>query len=96
VFFFSFFFFPFFFSSFFFFSFFLLISQSKYWAPNNTLSAVPPQCEGKDKCPLGIEHPPNGFEEMSLGCSKCALEASGMALEDFECEDELDDADDYY
>eukprot|EP00026_Physarum_polycephalum_P005194 Phypoly_transcript_05224.p1 GENE.Phypoly_transcript_05224~~Phypoly_transcript_05224.p1 ORF type:complete len:588 (+),score=70.15 Phypoly_transcript_05224:60-1766(+) len=66
----------------------------KYWAPNNVLSSVPPQCEGKDKCPLGIEHPPNGFEEMSLGCSKCALEASGMALEDFECEDELDD--DFY
>ncbi len=29
-----------------------------------------PQCDGPDKCPLGIEHKPNG-EEFSLGCSLC-------------------------
>ncbi|ETO26415.1 hypothetical protein RFI_10722, partial [Reticulomyxa filosa] len=29
-----------------------------------------PQCEGPDKCPLGLEHPANG-EEFSLGCSLC-------------------------
>ena len=28
------------------------------------------QCPGPDKCPLGIEHPPNG-EEFSIGCSLC-------------------------
>jgi len=29
-----------------------------------------PQCPGPEKCPLGIEHPPNG-EEFSIGCSLC-------------------------
>jgi len=28
------------------------------------------QCPGPEKCPLGIEHPPNG-EEFSIGCSLC-------------------------
>lgn len=31
-----------------------------------------PQCPGKDKCPLGIEHPPNG-EEFCLGCGLCRI-----------------------
>jgi len=30
-----------------------------------------PKCPGKDKCPLGIEHPPNGTAEFSLGCVVC-------------------------
>ena len=30
-----------------------------------------PKCPGKDKCPLGVEHPPNGVEEFSLGCVVC-------------------------
>jgi hypothetical protein len=60
------------------------------------LSSVPPQCEGKEKCPLGIAHPPNGFEEMSLGCSKCTLEACGMVLEDDIDDDEIDDGDDMF
>jgi len=33
------------------------------------ISALP-KCPGKDKCPLGIEHPPNGTE-FSLGCVVC-------------------------
>lgn len=33
-------------------------------------------CPGKDKCPLGIEHPPNGAEknsEYAMGCWKCRI-----------------------
>eukprot|EP01083_Nonionella_stella_P080121 219972_1 len=30
-----------------------------------------PKCPGKDKCPLGVEHPPNGEKEFSLGCVVC-------------------------
>ena len=33
-----------------------------------------PKCPGKDKCPLGIEHPPNGAAEFSLGCVACLRE----------------------
>jgi len=62
----------------------------QYWAYNNTLSSIPPQCPGKDKCPLGIDHPPNGFEEMSLGCSRCKMEEAGIVLDD----STYDDADD--
>ena len=29
-----------------------------------------PKCPGKDKCPLGIDHPPNGVE-FPIGCSVC-------------------------
>jgi len=29
-----------------------------------------PKCPGKDKCPLGIDHPPNG-QEFPIGCSVC-------------------------
>jgi E3 ubiquitin-protein ligase MYCBP2 len=28
------------------------------------------QCKGKDKCPLKIDHPPNG-KEYALGCGLC-------------------------
>lgn len=52
-----------------------------YWSPSNCLSSLPPQCPGKDKCPLGIDHPPNGFEEFLLGCSMCKLEeATGETM----------------
>jgi len=30
-----------------------------------------PKCPGKELCPLGIEHPPNGTAEFSLGCVVC-------------------------
>eukprot|EP00756_Hemistasia_phaeocysticola_P041664 Hpha_TRINITY_DN16928_c2_g10::TRINITY_DN16928_c2_g10_i1::g.55423::m.55423/K10693/MYCBP2, PAM; E3 ubiquitin-protein ligase MYCBP2 len=30
-----------------------------------------PQCKGKAHCPLGIDHPPNGSGEFSLGCAIC-------------------------
>eukprot|EP00485_Elphidium_margaritaceum_P006820 CAMPEP_0202698210 /NCGR_PEP_ID=MMETSP1385-20130828/11478_1 /ASSEMBLY_ACC=CAM_ASM_000861 /TAXON_ID=933848 /ORGANISM="Elphidium margaritaceum" /LENGTH=810 /DNA_ID=CAMNT_0049354861 /DNA_START=95 /DNA_END=2527 /DNA_ORIENTATION=+ len=30
-----------------------------------------PQCPGPDKCPLGVDHPPNGAAEYSLGCVVC-------------------------
>jgi len=30
-----------------------------------------PKCLGPDKCPLGVEHPPNGVSEFSLGCVVC-------------------------
>lgn len=30
-----------------------------------------PKCPGPDKCPLGIDHPPNGVAEFSLGCVVC-------------------------
>jgi hypothetical protein len=29
-----------------------------------------PKCDGKRKCPLGIDHPPNGTE-FALGCALC-------------------------
>ena len=29
-----------------------------------------PQCKGKDNCPLGIDHPPNG-QEFPLRCTQC-------------------------
>jgi len=61
----------------------------QYWSPNNCLSRLPPQCPGKDKCPLGIAHPPNGFEEYLLGCSMCKLEeATGEAMVISEAEKE--------
>jgi hypothetical protein len=28
-------------------------------------------CPGSDRCPLGVEHPPNGTAEFALGCSLC-------------------------
>lgn len=68
--------------------------KSEYWACNNTLVGVPPQCKGKASCPLGIDHPPNGFEEMSLGCSRCKLEEAGIILEENGDDDDMDD--DYY
>eukprot|EP00005_Dracoamoeba_jomungandri_P010073 CAMPEP_0174265340 /NCGR_PEP_ID=MMETSP0439-20130205/26099_1 /TAXON_ID=0 /ORGANISM="Stereomyxa ramosa, Strain Chinc5" /LENGTH=246 /DNA_ID=CAMNT_0015351751 /DNA_START=1061 /DNA_END=1801 /DNA_ORIENTATION=- len=37
------------------------------------LKSEPPQCEGPDKCPLGIDHPPNGTE-YCLGCAMCRSE----------------------
>ena len=30
-----------------------------------------PKCPGKDKCPLKIDHPPNGTDDFSLGCVIC-------------------------
>lgn len=69
----------------------ILILLIQYWDSNNLLAKVPPQCKGKDTCPLGIDHPPNGFEEMSLGCSKCKMEEAGMVFE----EEPPDDPDDY-
>eukprot|EP01062_Namystynia_karyoxenos_P043751 TRINITY_DN32029_c0_g2_i2.p1 TRINITY_DN32029_c0_g2~~TRINITY_DN32029_c0_g2_i2.p1 ORF type:complete len:716 (+),score=152.51 TRINITY_DN32029_c0_g2_i2:101-2248(+) len=30
-----------------------------------------PQCGGKDKCPLRIDHPENGSGEFALGCALC-------------------------
>ncbi|ETO23319.1 hypothetical protein RFI_13860 [Reticulomyxa filosa] len=30
-----------------------------------------PKCPGRASCPLGVEHPPNGKEEFSLGCVVC-------------------------
>ena len=32
-----------------------------------------PKCPGKDKCPLKMEHPPNGTAEFSLGCVVCLI-----------------------
>eukprot|EP01084_Bolivina_argentea_P131991 232923_1 len=32
-----------------------------------------PKCPGKDKCALGIEHPPNGMYEYFIGCILCNL-----------------------
>lgn len=29
-----------------------------------------PRCPGKNQCPLGVEHPPNG-DEFCLGCAIC-------------------------
>lgn len=29
------------------------------------------QCKGKHKCPLGVDHPPNGTAEFALGCALC-------------------------
>jgi len=36
-----------------------------------------PQCPGPDKCPLRLEHPPNGIE-FSLGCSLCKVAHPGF------------------
>ena len=36
-----------------------------------------PKCLGPDKCPLRIQHPPNG-EEYSLGCSICRNERANV------------------
>lgn len=36
-----------------------------------------PKCSGPDKCPLRIQHPPNG-EEYSLGCSICRNERANV------------------
>jgi len=36
-------------------------------------------CAGKDKCPLGIEHPPHGEEFILKGCSFCSEEQKGEA-----------------
>ncbi len=67
----------------------ILFDVIRYWSPNNCLSRLPPQCPGKDKCPLGIAHPPNGFEEYLLGCSMCKLEeATGEAMVISEAEKE--------
>jgi len=46
----------------------------EFWDYSNVLKSIPPQCKGKSECALGIEHPPNGFEEYALGCSVCELE----------------------
>jgi len=54
----------------------------EYWESNNTLLKEPPQCSGRMNCPLGVDHPPNGFEEMSLGCSRCRMESEGIILEE--------------
>lgn len=37
-----------------------------------------PVCPGKGKCPLGIEHPPNGTE-CCLGCGLCRFEAAALS-----------------
>lgn len=34
------------------------------------ISALP-KCPGKARCPLKIDHPPNGVEDFSLGCVVC-------------------------
>mmetsp|Transcript_34298 Transcript_34298/g.58730 ORF Transcript_34298/g.58730 Transcript_34298/m.58730 type:complete len:467 (+) Transcript_34298:30-1430(+) len=43
-----------------------IVSQNNYQFIVGKL----PLCPGKDECPLGIEHPPNG-EEYVLGCACC-------------------------
>ena len=48
---------------------FALLQGSK----QNYLKQTVPQCSGKDNCPLGIDHPPNG-EEFAIGCAICKNE----------------------
>jgi hypothetical protein len=42
--------------------------------PKNQL----PKCEGAFKCPLKVNHPPNG-EEYSLGCFDCMSEIANQS-----------------
>ena len=42
----------------------------KAWELRNKTEKELPQCDGKDMCPLGINHPPNG-KEYALGCGLC-------------------------
>ena len=42
----------------------------KAWNFYNKKNPECPKCPGVDKCPLRIQHPPNG-EEFALGCGLC-------------------------
>jgi E3 ubiquitin-protein ligase MYCBP2 len=37
-----------------------------------------PKCEGRKKCPLKVEHPPNGTAEFALGCAICRHNSKGF------------------
>jgi hypothetical protein len=40
------------------------------------------QCGGKDKCPLKVDHPPNGTNaEFFLGCALCQSKSSGLVMD---------------
>eukprot|EP00483_Globobulimina_turgida_P008473 UN08490 len=44
-----------------------MVAGQKFRAKIETL----PKCKGKDTCPLGIQHAPNGTGEVCLGCVVC-------------------------
>ena len=39
------------------------------------MSSAPPACEGRQKCPLKIDHAPHG-EEFALRCTACSDEVN--------------------
>lgn len=43
----------------------------------------PPLCLGKDRCPLKVNHPPNGKQEFALGCGMCGNMKDEASKRDF-------------